>query len=276
VGVATLRAWERRYGLFSPARSDGGFRLYSPAEEERVRQMSRLLQGGLSAAEAAKVVLESPDRETIAADPGEIVRELSAALEKLDAETADRILDRALSTLAFETVAEEVVLPVLREIGEGWTRGTITVSQEHFASNLLRGRLLALARGWANGIGPSAVLACPPGEQHDLGMIIFGLALRRQGWRIVYLGPDTPVGSVVKTAFDVDADAVVMAALSAERLNGFRSELRELGSLRALALGGPPEVLALANEVGARPLEGGLMAEAKRLNTLISPGSARN
>jgi hypothetical protein len=81
---------------------------------------------------------------------------------------------------------------------------------------------------------------------------------------------------VVKTAFDVDADAVVMAALSAERLNGFRSELRELGALRALALGGPPEVLALANEVGARPLEGGLMAEAKRLNTLISPGSARN
>ena len=262
--------------MLSPARSDGGFRLYSPAEEERVRQMSRLLADGLSAAEAAKVVLGSPDRETIAGEPGEIVRELSSALEHLDAEVADRILDRAFATLAFETVAEEVVLPVLRGIGEGWSRGTVTVSQEHFASNLLRGRLLALARGWANGIGPPAVLACPPGEQHDLGLIIFGLALRRQGWRIVYLGPDTPVGSVAKTALAVDASAVVMASLSAERLGEYRSELRELGSLRTLAIGGPPEVVALAEEVGARPLEGGLVAEAKRLGSLVSPGSQRN
>ncbi len=238
--------------------------------------MSRLLADGLSAAEAAKVVLGSPDRENIVGELGEIVRELSSALEDLNAEAADRVLDRALATLSFETVAEEVVLQVLREMGEGWSRGTITISQEHFASNLLRGRLLALARGWANGVGPAAVLACPPGEQHDLGLIIFGLALRRQGWRIVYLGPDTPVESMAKTSLEMDAVAVVVASLSAERLGEHRSELRELGSLRTLAIGGPPEVIAFAEEVGARPLEGGLMAEAKRLGTLIPPRSGRN
>ena len=78
--------------------------------------------------------------------------------------------------------------------------GDATVAQEHFASNLIRGRLLGIGRGWDSGEGPRAVLACAPGEQHDLGLIAFGLTLNRRGWRITYLGPDTPVDSLVDTA----------------------------------------------------------------------------
>jgi MerR family transcriptional regulator, light-induced transcriptional regulator len=79
-------------------------------------------------------------------------------------------------------------MPYLRELGERWARNEIAVAQEHFASRLIEGRPLTLARGWNRGPGRRAVLACPSGEQHTLPLVCFGLVLRTRGWRIVYLG----------------------------------------------------------------------------------------
>ena len=97
-----------------------------------------------------------------------------------------------------ETVLTDLVLPYLHELGERWASGEASVGQEHFASQLIRGRLLGLARGWDRGAGPRALLACAPGEQHDLGLIAFGVALRARGWRITYLGQDTPLETLAE------------------------------------------------------------------------------
>ena len=113
---------------------------------------------------------------------------------------AEAVLDRVLGRYTLETVLVSVVLPYLRDLGERWARGEASVVQEHFASNLLRGRLFALARGWERGTGPAALLACAPGEQHDLPLIMFGLALRAQGWRVIFLGADTPLASIAEAA----------------------------------------------------------------------------
>ena len=93
------------------------------------------------------------------------------------------------------------MLPYLRELGERWERGDASIGQEHFATGILRGRLLGLARGWgARARGPHALLACAPGEHHELGLIAFGLGLRDRYWRITYLGPDTPLDTVAEIA----------------------------------------------------------------------------
>ena len=83
---------------------------------------------------------------------------------------------------------------------------------------MLRGRLLGLARGWGLGLGPVAVLACLPGEQHDLGLIAFGLALRARGWRIVYLGTDTPIETIEEASRQLDPSLVVLTAVTSERV----------------------------------------------------------
>ena len=114
--------------------------------------------------------------------------QLRGALDGFDEARAHAALDRLLSTFTLETVLRDAVLPYLRELGERWERGEASIAQEHFASVLLRGRLLGLARGWGSGGSRLALLACLPGEQHDLGLICFGLALRGQGWRIIFLG----------------------------------------------------------------------------------------
>jgi DNA-binding transcriptional MerR regulator len=276
VGVDTLRAWERRYGVFEPARSEGGFRLYSEADEKRARAMRGLIDQGLSAAQAAAAVKQglsptAPGSDNGALMPDRTAVELLRAIERLDEEDVNRILDRSFAALSVDAVAQGVLLPVLRAIGDGWERDEVSIGQEHFGSNLLRGRLLGIARGWMTGIGPVAVLACPAGERHDLGLIVFGLALRARGWRIAFLGAETPLASIADTADAIDAALVVVAALDPEPLLAAREELRELATRRRLAIGGAgasAESLAL---IGALRLDRGPVEEAARVAQEFAP-----
>src|SRR3954468_8105077 len=213
VSPALLRAWERRYGLLRPTRSGGGLRLYSPADVERVRLMRQHLAEGVAAAEAAAMALRAgvgDEAAPAALDPAVMRDDLAAALDRFDEPRAQEILDRLLAMATVDTLLSDVVLPYLRELGDRWERGEASIAQEHFASSVLRGRLLGLARGWGLGFGPVAVLACLPGEQHDLGLIAFGLALRAQGWRIVYLGPDTPIETIEDASRRVEPSLVVL------------------------------------------------------------------
>ena len=263
-GVATelLRAWERRYGLLAPSRTAAGYRLYSDGDVRRVTRMRDLVARGVSAAEAARTTLaqEAPSAASEIA-PEAAAAELRDALDRLDDVAAHAAFDRLLADVTVAAALEHVVLPLLRELGDRWVRGEVTVGQEHFASNLLRGRLLGLARGWGRGTGPRAVLACPPGERHDLGLIVFGLALRDEGWRITFLGADTPLDSLVDVARRVRPAAIVLGLADPERLGPVEQALPELREQAPVWLGG-----AGAGELaGAEVLEESPFAAAARV-----------
>jgi MerR family transcriptional regulator, light-induced transcriptional regulator len=270
VGVSpeVLRAWERRYGVLRPTRSDGGFRLYSTADEERVRRMLALQRQGLSPAVAARTAATEdgePSAPAPAAAADQLRRGLAEALDRFDEPGANRAFDRALATLSLDTLLAEVVLDYLADLGERWSAGQASVAQEHFASNVIRGRLLGLARDWGQGGGPLALLACPPGELHDLGLICFGLALRARGWRIAFLGGDTPVDTLVRTADDLRPDLVVLTATDPERFSGVRSDLSELAGAARLAVGGGGASEALAAALHAELLDGDPVDQAARI-----------
>jgi MerR family transcriptional regulator, light-induced transcriptional regulator len=267
VGVAPdlLRTWERRYGLLNPARTGGGTRLYSAEDERRVRAMRALLENGLSAAEAARLA-SAGESQAGAAEGGDAihrgVEELREALEAMDAEAAHAVLDGLLASFTLETVLSGVLMPYLHELGERWRSGDASVAQEHFASNLLRARLLALARGWERGEGRIALLACAPGEQHDLPLISFGLALRGRGWRIVFLGADTPAASIADTAERVHPALIVVSSVTSR---GFRREADALAALaleHRLAIAGAGAGERLAESLGCSLLQGDPVAAA--------------
>jgi MerR family transcriptional regulator, light-induced transcriptional regulator len=264
--VDLLRAWEKRYGLLEPNRSDGGFRLYSDADVGRVRTMQGHLAAGLAAKEAARRALEEPGSE---ADGVQLVaqsrRELADALAGFSEGRANAVLDRLVAALSVDAVLRDVVLPYLHDLGEAWERGEASIAQEHFASNVLRGRLLGLGRGWGEGSGPHAVLACPPREQHDLGLIAFGLALRNRGWRITYLGQDTPVSTLEQEARELSPDRVVVAASDAERLDDVLVDLARLARAAPLSIGGAGASPALAERAGASLLGGDPVSAAELL-----------
>jgi DNA-binding transcriptional MerR regulator len=233
VSPELLRAWEQRYGLLQPTRTPGGFRLYSAADEARVQRMQSLVSGGLAAAQAARLILSGgePAPRTVSTSApilDDAAGNLTASLDRLDEQTANTALDRLFSAYTVETVLQEVVLPYLHRLGERWEAGEVSVAQEHFASNLLRARLLGLAQGWGQGQGPGAILACAPGEHHELGLLAFGVALHRRGWRITYLGTDSPIGAVADIAPSLTPAVVVLLSLNPDNFLDHAREIEQL------------------------------------------------
>jgi DNA-binding transcriptional MerR regulator len=273
VSEHVLRAWERRYGLLEPARSSGGFRLYSAADVDRVRRMQANLASGLSAAEAARAVLAEP--EPVAAQyvhtgatqgrQADTAAVLSQALDAMDEPAAQRALDRLFSDFTVEAVLRDVVVPYLWDLGERWQHGRASVAEEHFASNLLRGRLANLARGWGQGRGPQALLACPPDELHDLPLLAFGIVLHRNGWRVSYLGANTPIEDLARAVAELRPELVVLAAVTPERFDGMDTQLSQLTRVAPLALAGAGATSTMAQAIGARVLRGDPVTEAERM-----------
>jgi DNA-binding transcriptional MerR regulator len=263
VSPELLRAWERRYGLLQPIRTEGGFRLYTDADAERVERMKRALDEGLSAAEAATRARAQESSPGGALD-GARAR-LVAAARTYDEAAVQAILDEALAGFSLTTVLRELILPVLRDIGEEWERGTLEVGQEHFASTLVRERLLALARLWGRGGGPLAILACAPGERHDIGLIAFGLALRSHGWRILFLGADTPLATLAEAIAATGPQLVVVAAVEPARFEKEATGLRRVAGKTRLVLAGPGATEKLSKRLKIERLNGDLVAAAETL-----------
>ena len=269
VGVSPelLRAWETRYGLVKPARTAGGLRIYSQDDERRVREMCDQIAAGLSAAEAARVAL-GPAAGPVSVE--QLLSDLDRALTALDEPAAQATLDRTFESLDLDAALAQVVLPFLSDVGERWAAKGGSIGQEHFASNVIGGRLRALARGWGAGDGPRALLACPPGEQHELGLLCFGLLLRERGWRIAYLGAETPTSDLATASAQLSPEIVVLAAMGAQRFLDAADELRELGAEARLAIGGAGASENLARSLGAEYFADDLVAVARTVSGAAS------
>jgi DNA-binding transcriptional MerR regulator len=263
-GIAAhqLRAWERRYGLLQPRRSTGNYRLYSPADEARVRLMQRYVTEGIPAAQAAELTIAARFAVTIgdgravpAQDVTAAKEEIRGALSRFDETSAQRTLERLFVAFTPTTVTRDVLLPYMHELGEQWSAGLVSIAEEHFATNFFQARLYALARGWDRGLGPRALLACAPSEQHSLALVVFGIALHELGWRITYLGADTPIDALGEVAELVHPELTVVSAAMRGRMARQTKQLSSFSERWSLALGGPGVSARLAEQAGALYLD---------------------
>jgi DNA-binding transcriptional MerR regulator len=263
-----LRAWETRYGLVTPERTPGGLRLYSRADEQRIRVMQHHIAAGLSAAEAARLtkLMVEADRDL---GLGPSLTDIGLALEHnfdvLDEPGAQATLDHLFSSFSLDSALSEVILPFLHGLGQRWASAEVTVADEHFASNVIGGRLRGLARGWGDGVGPQAVLACPPGERHELGLLCFGLLLRERGWRIAYLGAETPPSEIASMLDGLTPAIVILAAVEPQRFLDIADAVRALTSRVHVGIGGAGATELVAERLGAQALGGDVVDAAARL-----------
>lgn len=225
VNVPLLRAWERRYGIVAPARTDGGYRLYDDAAIDRLRAMRVLVDDGMSPRQAAdQVAAAVPDELSAivgsrtsdaepAGDAASAVEAFVAAAARIDGRAIARAVDELFAAGSFERAIEDRVFPALSALGDAWMRGEVDVAGEHAASAAIVRRLSlafeAAASVSADGDRPILV-GLPPGAHHEVAPLAFATAVRRAGLPVVYLGTDVPVASWVAAVTRTSARAMVL------------------------------------------------------------------
>ena len=223
VPPATIRKWEQRYHVLRPERTTGGQRRYSELDVARVEWLKARLEEGYRIGEAAALLGEGA---LVAETPAELREAFSAATTSNDVSALASVVDQTLALGPIDEAFEHVLAPALVDVGDRWERGQLTVAQEHLASSTVRAglqRLLAAARASVRGVG---VLACAPGERHEIGLLMLAVRLRADGWQVAYLGPDTPIDDAVSLARDLNATVLGFSATGDAYAKDLRRGLR--------------------------------------------------
>lgn len=222
VPADTFRAWERRYGIPRPQRTAGGHRLYSDHDIAIIRWLRDRTTEGVNISQAVLLLNNSlaelsqvpppPVRVEPRAMP-QLIDALVDTLVAFDAIQAERLLSEAFAMFAFEEVLISLVQPAMVEVGERWHHGEINIAAEHFATQFMRRKLSGLLNMFAGDTGRGKIIiACAPDEQHDLGALFGALFLSRQGWHIIYLGPQVPVFDLQEAVQVLKPDLVCLSA----------------------------------------------------------------
>jgi DNA-binding transcriptional MerR regulator len=243
---ATLRAWERRYGVPVPQRTASAYRLYSAEDIALIRRMSDLVAGGVSPSEAARIVLAGatipPDAGTTSPlDPRDIASErILSAIERWDGDAIDAELARLSYLFDPQSLFVRVLSPLLVEVGKRWERGELSIAQEHLLSEKLELLLRAQLRALDRRDGPLVLATCVDREDHVLGLLGAALRFATSGCRVVVLGTATPAEAL---GHAVRSMSPRLVGLSVTRVPGdaksvFKSYARAIGKT-PWVVGGP-------------------------------------
>lgn len=245
--AVTIRAWERRYQVVTPTRSESGHRLYTDQDIEDLRWLKvQTEERGINISQAVKMLekmreerraLPGSEERLQAASPApmrlqnleELRNDLHRALLLLDANRANAVLDLGFSMLHFEEMFHKVIAPTLCRIGDEWERDEVTVAQEHFASSLLSQRFAPFFRVFPVDPALPKVLAyCPSQEEHQIGLLLFALFLRKHGLEVIHLGANTPQLGVREIIRDHGVQIIAVSMTDPGRCEDTERMLNEL------------------------------------------------
>lgn len=239
VSPSTLRAWERRYQVCRPQRTESGYRLYSDRDVAMLRWLKAQVDAGMAISQAVSwldtLVEEAngldhvslpgshggwlPSLHTSSSQPpgvrdsSGLAQDLTRALSRFDELAAEQVLTEAFALYPLEYVGEQIMAPALVEIGERWHRGEMSVTAEHYASNFLLQRLAVILRSVNSPQkGPLIWVACAPAEQHEVGSLLLAIYLRRAGYQARYIGKDIPIADFIQ---EVEREQPALVLLSA-------------------------------------------------------------
>lgn len=236
VNAATLRAWERRYGILQPRRTNGGHRVYTLDDVARVRAVAALVDRGMRPASAIERLSSSVD----GTPPGvadEVRTRLWETIDRFDEQGARTTLAEATVLLRPVDLCDDVLVPVLRRLGESWRSSPRSIGREHFTSSLVRSQLVTMLPT-ADDRGPTCLAFCPEGEQHDIGLLMAAAVVATTGARVVFLGGHTPRASIDVLLEELRPSLVLVAATTRRTAARLLSTWRPRRGRRVVAGGG--------------------------------------
>jgi methanogenic corrinoid protein MtbC1 len=229
----TIRKWEQRYGVLHPERTPGGQRRYSELDVARVKWLKERIHEGYRIGEAA-ALLGAGDQ--VARTVEELRNGIVTATIASDVDALGQLVNQALALSTLEESFAQVLAPALVEVGERWASGSVSVAQEHLVSSTVRAALQKLLSDQRADVHGTAVLACAPGERHEIGLLMLAVMLRSNGWQVAYLGADTPFADAVGLADRLDATALCFSAAAKESAQALARALTATPPRKSLAV----------------------------------------
>lgn len=220
VNPITLRAWERRYGLIKPTRTDSGHRLYTRHDIDKIHRIVALLDKGVSISQTRNALASSTagpaDIDPAGMDKAgpwvDYRTQMITAISQFDEERLEHLYNEILAIYPSDLMTRKVLLPLLVELGTRWESAEGSVAEEHFFGVYLRNKLGArFHHRHRHASGPKILAACLPGEQHEVGLLLFALAANDAGFRLVLLGADMPLADLPHAARRAQCDAIVLS-----------------------------------------------------------------
>jgi DNA-binding transcriptional MerR regulator len=253
VPVATLRAWDRRYGISAPMRSEAGYRLYDENTIVAISSMARLIAAGWAPKQASADILRRLAKGTLSS--GALGEELEESVDdelteafietakNFDGTRLAQVLDLAFALGSFEFVIDHWLMPTLRRLGEEWVAGRVDVANEHYASNAVVRRLNAAFESAAQvKTGRPVIVGLPSGSYHEMGVLAFATVARRRGMEVMYLGADVPPAAWTSAIGNQESAAVFIGVMTSWDIASTRYTLESLLITNPdifFAIGGP-------------------------------------
>ena len=251
LSVHVIRAWEKRYNVVEPDRSDTNRRLYSEEDIEKLKLLYDAVHKGhniggianLSLTKLKNLLIEesinSPgteDKLVSSLDPdktlNEIMTECMEAIKSYDAKRLESILLNASAKLTQPVLLEELVVPLVYKVGELWHSGEIRVANEHLASSIVRSFLFNLLESYSiSDSAPTVISATPRGQEHELGALIAGVVAASSGWKVIYLGSSLPAEEISAVVSHLNARVVALSIIYPNDDPHLKRELNKLHQL---------------------------------------------
>ena len=253
-----IRAWENRYSVVEPRRNDGGQRRYSDTDVERLRSLSRLVQNGRRIGDVASLddkrlaALLDEEEAPIRSD---YVDMAYGAMEAFDAPGLQSILQSAAAELGPVAVSDRVIFPFMEEVGRSWHENKLRMMHEHLSSTVVHSlmtRLFSEITPAAD--APWAVVATPPGQQHNIGAACCAVAAADAGWRVKYLGTHIPAEEMLAAVDNADAAVLMLSIVFPAKASAVKEALelleKNLASDVSLLVGGSSAGTFLSGSLG--------------------------
>ena len=247
LSVHVIRAWEKRYHVVEPDRSDTNRRLYSVEEIEKLKLLNDAVHTGhniggianLSVKELKDLLSKeknkssSTDKIIVPAEADKNIQEILfdcvSSIRSYDAKKLESILLNASARLTQPVLIEELIVPLVYKVGEMWHDGEIRVANEHLSSSVIRSFLFNLLESYSIGeSAPVLISATPRGQEHELGALIAGVIAASSGWKVIYLGSSLPSEEIGAVVSHLNAKVVALSIIYPSDDPHLNRELKKL------------------------------------------------
>lgn len=285
VSAHAIRAWERRYNIVSPKRDKNNRRYYTEEDIQRLSLLKKATDAGFSISQivsssneeleeliSSMNIIDLPVRNTVSREESTInlpdttyenyIESFMNALEQMDAKALENILIQSESDYGLNGMLENILVPLMENIGEAWRTGEIRISHEHLASHVIRTFLGGvLAANKSSSSAPSVLVTTPADQWHDIGALIIAVTAASEGWNVIYLGANLPAEEIAGSVRQNNCKALILSIIYPEDDPALVQEIRKLRrSIRdnvVIIAGGraSKSYKVVLDEIGARQVD---------------------